>query len=100
MRKYYVETVRSVADFREPTDDGKWEAAREFVPPENEFRSALKDDLGERGIYPKRSREFKLIEVDGFVEFDSGNIGHAGAIYGATFEGPDGLVAILEKEIK
>ncbi len=100
MRRYYVETARSVINFPGDDPDECFANAEAYVPPERMFHTSLKEDLAHRGLMPWRSRQFKLVEHDGFIEFDSGNISHAGAIYGAWFEGPDGLVAILSKEVK
>lgn len=94
MKTITIETARSVGeDF-----NGEWLEAEDFKPSEREFRTMLKSDLAEAGINPRRSREFKFKPRSvQFVEFDSGNVGHASAYYAARFTGPDELVKkILE----
>jgi hypothetical protein len=89
----WLEIALSVAD----DFGGDFDDAAAYVPCEQWFRSALKGDLKDVGTSPRRSRLFEMVPGSArFVEFDSGNVTHAGAIYEAAFEGPDDLVNKLE----
>lgn len=94
-----LECVRVVEEFFFEDIDNAFLDAAEWVPSERFMRSDLKEWLREAKINPDRSREFK-VQFKEFVEFDSGNIGHAGAYYAYDATGPDRLVDKLREGLK
>lgn len=95
MTRITVEAMRSVAD----SFGGDFEDARNFIPSQREFRWFLEMWMEETRINTEESSKFTFVKRSAkFVEFDSGNASHAGAIYSCEFDGPKDLIEQLEKE--
>jgi len=94
MTRITVEAVRSVAE----SFDGDFDDARNFLPSRREFRWFLEMWMEEAKINTEESSKFTFVKGSArFVEFDSGNVSHAGAIYSCEFDGPEDLIEQLGK---
>lgn len=92
------ERSKTILELALPVADrfqGDFEEARNYVPSERLCRSDLKDWLEEAQINPRLSAKFTISDTT-FVEFDSNNPSHAGAIYQYTATGPRELIDKLE----
>lgn len=76
-----------------------FEQAGNWIPPEKFLKGELKVDLKLYGLSPRLSSRFQVEFVE-FIEFDSGNIGHACAYYSYRATGPAAIVDILNKRIE
>lgn len=87
-----MEIVMSVPDdFK-----GDFEDARCYVPTEKVVREQVRDYLELAGRKREESRRIRVVGWPEFIEFDSGNPGHANAYYGGRFAGPGEIINAIE----
>jgi hypothetical protein len=93
---FSFETVRSVEDFiddKYPDEEIAFDDAANV--PEKLIIKFAKEDLKDMGI--KLSKDIKFVDAK-FVEFDSGNISHAGDYYEVTVKGPKEKIIQFETD--
>lgn len=99
---YRIPLIRTVEDhiprWTEPEfmREDAFEAAASKPFSRKELVLNIKELLEEAGLDPKLSRRIKATGAPNFLEFDSGNISHAGAHHEVDVEGPEDIINKLK----
>jgi hypothetical protein len=99
---YRIPLIRTVEDhtprWSEPEfmKEDAFDAAASKPFSRKELVLNIKELLEEAGLDPKLSRHIKATGIPDFLEFDSGNISHAGAHHEVDVEGPEDIINKLK----
>jgi hypothetical protein len=99
---YRIPLIRTVEDhiprWSEPEfmREDAFDAAASKPFSRKELVLNIKGLLEEAGLDPKLSRRIKATGVPDFLEFDSGNLSHAGAHHEVEVEGPEDIINKLK----
>lgn len=99
MKTFEFETTLSVEEYLKGEEDEDIDIA--FEDSEGDIKGAIKDAKDEiRDLMGIKRLPRGLKFSAKFLEFDSGNISHAGAYFNVEVAGPDNFIDELERKYK
>lgn len=75
----------------------EFDGIHDDLPTSSELVEDLKGYLEASGVDPERASEFTVYQKPVFLETDSNNISHANAFWDVGWEGPEDVIAALNK---